>query len=99
VFSLCRGVVIGTLTNALDAGRPPPSKEPPSGVSGSSTRWLSVPLTMLGGVAALFTELPRRGFSQKFETFRVLCIRTDTFAESSPRPPGYIAAQMQNFRG
>ena len=38
VFSLCRCVVIGTITNALDARRPPPSKEPPSGV-----RWFLVP--------------------------------------------------------
>jgi hypothetical protein len=34
VFSICGWVVIG-LTLALNAGRTPPSKEPPSGVSGS----------------------------------------------------------------
>jgi hypothetical protein len=35
MFSIRRGVVIEVLTNALNAGRPPPSKEPPPGVSGS----------------------------------------------------------------
>jgi hypothetical protein len=46
------------LTIALNAGRTPPSKEPPSGVSGSGTRHdpFSSPL---GEVAAPFTE--RRG--------------------------------------
>jgi hypothetical protein len=31
------------------------------------------------------------------ETFRTLFIRTGTLADSSPRQPGYIAAQMQNI--
>jgi hypothetical protein len=35
--------------------------------------------------------------SKKFETFRTLCSRTYTPADSSPRPLGYIAAQMQNL--
>jgi hypothetical protein len=35
--------------------------------------------------------------SQKFETFRTLFIHADTLADSSSRPPGYVAAQVQSF--
>jgi len=51
------------LTIALNAGRTPPSKEPPSGVSGSSTRYglFSSPLL---GESALFTYVVEQVFSE-----------------------------------
>ncbi len=61
MFSISRVVVTGTLI-ALNAGRPPPSKEPPSGVSGCST-----PQRLLitsGGVAALFTNVLEEAFCE-----------------------------------
>jgi hypothetical protein len=46
---------------ALSAGRTPPSKEPPSGVSDSNTHYYFSAHNFLGEAAAVFTEVRRRG--------------------------------------
>jgi hypothetical protein len=48
VFSICGVVVIRDANDCTSAGRPPPSKEPPSGVSGSSPHHYPFSSPLLG---------------------------------------------------
>ena len=76
MFSICR-VVVTRILIALNAGRPPPSKEPrrPALVVLGTPQHLLI--TLLGGVAALFTYCLERDFCE-LRLLRVL--------RSSPAP-------------